>query len=405
MASDKNIVIVGAGLAGLTAAKLLKQANKKVTVLEASNQIGGKLKTDFINGFTLDYGFQVLLTNYPETKQILNYKALNLQTFVAGAYLFGANQKLHLIADPLRHPEALLSTLFSSSNNFKDKFLTLKLANSLKGKSLDSIFSQSEKTTGNYLKNYGFSERFISLFFHPFFTGIFLENKLETSSNMFEFVLKMFAEGNAAIPAKGMQAIPYQLAQSLTSDEVLLNSPVKSIEGGNVVLANGSTINADFIIDASNTLTVKKDNLPRPKTANYYFETSNSPFEKGAIALNGNAKRLVNNLVVLDKVAPSYAPNGKHLVSVSLVGDAIKNENQSTEILAELKPYFNGVDSWKYLKHYNVQKALPNQNSVKDDFKVIRTNTNLISIGHEFLNGSINAAVKSGRVAAEALLG
>jgi phytoene dehydrogenase-like protein len=162
----------------------------------------------------LDHGFQVLLTAYPEAKKHLDFQELDLQEFLPGAVVF-KNKKQKIIGDPLKDPSLVFSTLFSGIGNFSDKFKVLKLNSILKKKSLSEIFSDKEQATLSYLQDFGFSSEIIDDYFKPFFSGIFLETKLETSSRMFEFVFKMFGEGSAAIPRKGMEAIPKQLSQKL----------------------------------------------------------------------------------------------------------------------------------------------------------------------------------------------
>ena len=140
---EKDVIIIGAGLAGLTAAKVLKQAGKSVLVIESSNAVGGRVQTDEVNGFLLDRGFQVLLTAYPEAKRFLNYEALALCRFDPGALIL--NKKgISRIGDPLRQPGALMSTLFSSAGTFADKFKMLRLKLKLSRKTIQHIFSEKE---------------------------------------------------------------------------------------------------------------------------------------------------------------------------------------------------------------------------------------------------------------------
>ena len=211
MANQPDVLVIGAGIAGLTAAKLLKEAGKTVKLIEASNSIGGRVKTDLYQGYLLDHGFQVLLTEYPEAKKLLNYNQLHLKAFDPGAIIL--NQKgITEIGDPLRKPSTLVQTLISPVGSIFDKLKMLGLKLKLAGTSIEQIFEKKEITTWQYLKQVGFSEKMLNQFFKPFMTGIFLENELTTSSRMFEFVFKMFSEGDTAIPAKGMAEIPKQLA-------------------------------------------------------------------------------------------------------------------------------------------------------------------------------------------------
>ena len=202
-----TITIIGAGISGLTAAVYLNQKGYKIQILEASDRAGGRIKTDILDGFRLDRGFQVLLTEYPETKKLLDYKKLNLKRFLPGAtVLYDLGQ--FEIADPFRRPTATFATLFAPVGSLKDKINTFFLKTKLVKIAVADVFKQPEVDTISQLKKYGFSQKMIDRFYKPFFSGIFLENDLKTSSHMFDFVMKMFSEGDAAIPELGMEEIP-----------------------------------------------------------------------------------------------------------------------------------------------------------------------------------------------------
>ena len=172
MNNTTDVIIIGAGISGLTAAKVLKAAGKSIKILESTNAIGGRVKTDEVDGFLLDHGFQVLLTAYPEAKRFLNYKALDLCTFQPGALILTENG-ISQIGDPLRQPSTLLKTLSSPAGSFADKIRMLGLKLTLSGKSIDEIFNTTETTTIAYLIDKGFTNQMISRFFGPFMTGIF----------------------------------------------------------------------------------------------------------------------------------------------------------------------------------------------------------------------------------------
>ena len=196
---DLKIHIIGAGVSGLVAAQVLEAKGYSPVIIEATNRPGGRVKTDTIDGYQLDHGFQVLLTNYPAAKKYLDFTALELQELKPGAVIF-KNGKQKIIGDLLRDLSVLFSAIFSGIGNLSDKFKILQLTVRLKKKSMHDIFDAQEITTKQYLCNIGFSSQIINDFFQPFFTGIFLETRLKTSSRMFEFVFKMFGEGMAVIP-------------------------------------------------------------------------------------------------------------------------------------------------------------------------------------------------------------
>lgn len=410
---DKNaqVIIIGAGLAGLTAAKVLKAAGKKVLIVEASDRVGGRVKTDEVDGYLLDHGFQVLLTSYPETKHFLDYKALQLCRFQPGAVIL--NEKgMTKIGDPLRAPGSLISTLLSPAGTLIDKLLMLKLKLKLFRKTTASIFSSKELTTLAYLKNAGFSETMISQFFKPFMAGIFLEDQLSTSSRKFEFVFKMFSEGDAAIPAKGMGMIPLQLAASLSTEEIKFNQRVAAIHGDSVTTTCGLTYTGDFILVATDqpSLPEPYDNIKKSyhSVTNMYFTSKVKPFEDPLIALNARRGKLVNNIAVMNQISSAYSPKQDALVSLSLIGNHRKSPESELQagVIAELKTWFPEAVNWKHLKTYHIDYALPNNDQVNDlsTDKVFTLAANIFICGDHLMNGSINAAMKSGRLAAEAIL-
>lgn len=410
--NDADVIIIGAGIAGLTAAKVLKAAGLTVKILEASGRIGGRVQTDEIDGFKLDRGFQVLLTAYPEAQRFLDYEKLNLCAFDPGALLLTGNG-IKSVGDPIRKPLTLISTLFSKAGTLQDKLLMLKLNMELKGKTVDEIFATQEQSTMEYLENRGFSLQMISQFFKPFLSGIFLESSLTTSSRMFEFVFKMFSEGDAAIPANGMGMIPAQLAEDLSENEILYKHKVIGIDEGAVQVENGLTLQANYVLIATDecmflpTDRFQKQGNHRSVT-NMYFSAAKRPYDKPMIALNTLSDKLVNNMAILDRISSVYSGNKEALISLSLIGDYAKKNKFAlqADVIEEMKKWFPEADSWRHLKTYHIKYALPNQDKVINDLKQedIHFSRNCVVCGDHLLNGSINAAMKTGRLAAEAIL-
>ncbi|MCE7065142.1 NAD(P)/FAD-dependent oxidoreductase [Dyadobacter sp. CY326] len=411
MQHNTDVIIIGAGLAGLTAAKVLKAAGKSVKILEASDQIGGRVRTEEVDGFLLDRGFQVLLTAYPETQKFLDYDALELRKFDPGALILN-EQGTTKIGDPLRQPSALISTLASPAGTFADKIRMLQLKLKLTAKSIDEIFSGSEATTLKYLEEAGFSQKIIGQFFKPFMTGIFLEDKLSTSSRMFEFVFKMFGQGDAAVPAKGMGMIPLQLAAGLSSEEIHLHQKVVSIDGNVVKTAAGSMFEGSTVLIATDQLEVPSPFKQTPSAynsvTNMYFTAASKPFTQPLIALNALSQKLVNNMAVMNQVASNYSKNGDALISLSLIGDHSNADSAQLQakVLREMQAWFPEAMQWKHLKTYHIGYALPDDDHVINDLGdgVNQLSPQCFICGDHLMNGSINAAMKSGRLAAEAIL-
>ena len=407
-----DVIIVGAGVAGLTAALELHRAGKRVVIFEATDRVGGRIATDVVDDYVLDRGFQVLLSAYPETQKYLDYTKLNLKHFGAGAIILRKGKK-HLIADPLRHPAHMFSSLLAPVGSIKDKLNIFLLRQSLKPSPINEIFNAPEKSTYEKLKELGFSDKIIKNFFSPFFGGIFLERELTTSSRMFMFVYKMFSEGWASLPTGGMQQIPLQLADNLPPEMIRLNHRVKFISSNTVLLNTGEEYKAAKLLIATEACGLVQDYVPHIKTAclgttNIYFWADKSPMKGAWIMLNAEPKAFVNNVAVLTEANRSYAPRNKHLISVSC--NTIVEENTHAaikKVKQELKPYFGEkVQHWHHIRTYKIRYALPVQTHVQHQIAAssLHIKNDIFMCGDFLLNGSINGAMRSGALAADAIL-
>lgn len=405
---DNKIHIIGAGVSGLIAAKVLEDNGYSSVIIEATDRVGGRVKTDVMDGFQLDHGFQVLLTAYPAAQKYLNFESLDLQRFLPGASIF-TNGEQKIIGDPLRDMSLLFPTLFSGIGNFSDKLKILRLNNSLKKKNLSDIFSDKEQSTYSYLMHLGFSNEMISDFFKPFFSGIFLETQLETSSRMFEFIYKMFGEGYATLPKAGIEAIPKQLLQNLKHTTFKFNTKVASIKDGEITLDDNKKLESHFTIvatDASHLISNSKNQATEWKSCHtLYFETESRVIRKPLIGLIPEPGTLINNIFYQTSLDTTTRPN-KELLSVTV----IDNQNLSNEILLErvkieLKENC-GIHSCKFIKQYNIPMALPKLADLQYEMlsSETRSTTSLFLAGDTQLNGSLNAAMISGENAANALL-
>ena len=408
----QDVIIIGAGLAGLSAAVHLHRQGRKVLILEATDRAGGRIKTDLYDGFLLDRGFQVLLTAYPESKSLLNYADLNLKKMLPGATVLYDDGQFE-IADPFRRPSAALATLFAPVGTIKDKINTLWLKNKLQKLTIEEIFQQPEQTTLKQLSDYGFTSKMIERFYAPFLSGIFLENALSTSSRMFDFVMKMFSDGDVAVPALGMEEIPKQLIALLPQDSIQYHKKVTTIDGNKITTHDGTVFEANQILLATTASALTKDFFAAQKmtshqVTNVYFEATEAPTKKAVVILNASKnKKWVNNLTIMSNVSSAYAPKDKVLISVSyngipIIDDAALAENMKQELK---KWYGEKINSWKMLKTYRIEYALPTQQSVRNEIPAseIKISDSIFICGDNLLNGSINAALKTGRLAAEAM--
>ncbi|MGJ8759381.1 MAG: FAD-dependent oxidoreductase [Polaribacter sp.] len=399
-----KIHIIGAGISGLIAATVLEQNGYSPTIIEVTDSVGGRVKTDLIDGYQLDHGFQVLLTAYPAAQKYLDFKSLELQYFLPGATIF-KNGTQTTLGDPFRDISLLFSTLFSGIGNFSDKIKILKLNKKLKQKTMSEIFSCKEQSTWSYLEEFGFSFRMINDFFTPFFSGIFLENKLETSSRMFEFVYKMFQEGYAALPKKGIGEIPNQLYRNLKRTTFKFNTKVVSIKERKITLDNNTILESNFTILATEAHglipNMKHQKMAWSSCDTFYFEIETRTIKKPLIGLIPKKGTLINNLFYHTSLKTTKHSN-KELLSVTVVA----NQNLSKKVLLErvqieLKKYCN-IDVVRFINQYSIPFALPKLSNLKYEMAPLETRLTrgVFLAGDTLLNGSLNAAIISGEKAA-----
>lgn len=402
--NESRIYIVGAGISGLIAAQNLENFGYKPIVLEASDRVGGRVKTDVVNGYQLDQGFQVLLEAYPMVSKYLNYKELGLQKLKSGAMIFDKGDAIRF-GDPLRDPKFLFSTLFSSVGTFTDKWKIFQLSQHLKAKKLEDIFNEEELTTLEYLRRYGFSEKIISNFFKPFFSGIYLEPNLSTSSRMFEFIYKMFGNGMTSIPRAGIEAIPRSLKNQLKNTTFRFNTAVNEVIDGAILLKNGERLESDFTIvatDPSHLISNYSSSLDWKSCDTLYFTTLRNTIEEPIIGLNTNGEALVNNIFFPTNIATD-TKGEESLVSATVVKDHRLSEAQLIQrVSQELNIYFN-LSEVSFLKRYKIPFALPQLENLKNkaDGRECIISERIAIAGDNRLNGSLNAAMSSGETAAK----
>ncbi len=406
------VAIVGAGLAGLACARTLGQAGIACTIFEASDAVGGRVRTDLVDGFRIDRGFQVLLTAYPEASAVLDYEALDLRPFAPGA-LVRTRDRFEHVGDPFREPSSLFPTLFARVGTLADKVRVLGLRAAVSRGTPDSLWQRPEMTTEAALRTrYGFSERFIDRFFRPFLGGVLLDRQLGASSRAFEFYFRMFGEGQAVVPARGMQAIPEQLAQRLPAGTVRLDAPVAHVEadGSGLRLVSGETVACRAVVIATDAAAVPglipNAAVPGWKgTVQIAWAADAVPTEARLLMLDGDDLGPVNNVQVMSNVAPHVAPAGKALVTASVLGTPDADDNAlDSAARTQMRAWFGPqVDGWRTLAIHRVPHALPDLPSLDPPERPLHVRDALFMTGDWLRNGSIDGALVAGRHAAEAV--
>lgn len=413
MSATARVIIVGAGLAGLACAKHLVRRGVACTLVEASDEVGGRVRTDRVEGFQLDRGFQVLLTGYPEAGNLLDYPALQLQPFHPGALVRYAG-RFHRISDPLRRPQDLLSTLTSPIGSLSDKLKIFRLRRDALDQRLCLHAGGETRTTIETLQAYGFSPAMQDRFFRPFLGGVFLDQSLSTPCRLFEFVWAAFSRGAIALPQAGMGAIAGQLAASLPAGSLRLRAPVTHLDGTHLVLASGERFSADALVlatDYATAATLRGEPAPMAPgrhATSLYFEAPAPPVRGPWLIVNGEQEGPVGTACVLSEVSPFYAPPGRALISVSLSDQtAPVGGDQQQAVRQQLRGWFGSdVDAWRHLRTDHISRALPPIALLADrnGGASPRLKPCLYQCGDYCETGTLDGALLSGRKAADAVL-
>jgi phytoene dehydrogenase-like protein len=407
--SKPDVLIVGAGLAGLCCARTLQRHGVSFEILESSDGIGGRVRTDCQDGFLLDRGFQVLLTAYPEALEQLNYEALGLRPFIPGA-LIRHHGRFVRLTDPWREPGAFLNNLFSPIGTLSDKYRIWKLRNDLMRKSIREIFNGEETSAMQALRRRGFSTRMIESFFKPLLGGMLLDAKLTASSRMFEFAFKMLSEGDTALPEKGMGAIPAQLAAGLPTDSIRLQTKARSIGHKEAVLESGELLRANSIVVATDGpeachVLGSSRNINSRSVSVLYFVAKEPPLDEPILVLNGGSRGPVNSVCVPNLVQPTYAPENNWLVSASVIGWPTSDDKILVNMVrSQLRRWYGLVAlEWRLLRVYRILHAHPVTYPMEWQ-QPQHVAEGLYICGDHRATPSIQGAMESGRLAAEALL-
>lgn len=417
-----DIAIVGAGLAGLSCARKLSTGSPSgslnLRVLEASDRVGGRVRTDVIDGLKLDHGFQVMLTAYPACRELLDYDGLRLRSFEPGALVRKAG-RFHRLGDPWRRPLQAVSTAISPVGSFADKLRIGKVRALSSRGSLDALYQRDHEPTVERLKRLGFSEAIIEEFFRPFLGGVFLDESLATSSRMFEFVFRMFAAGDIAIPADGMAAIPRQLADGLPRGTLQLNRTVTALDAvqdyTRVRFADGSELKAKSVVIATESngaaRLLDREELATQwnETTTLYYTAPTSPNSQRLLMLRGDDDGPIQTAVVLSDVAPEYATRGRALVSIS-VSQAVTSHDLDTlrpAILEQARRWFGpSTEQWDFVQSIRVPYGLPvsGMDPVLKPIESIPFGGDVFLCGDHMESPSIQGAMNSGIRVANHLL-
>jgi phytoene dehydrogenase-like protein len=421
-----EVAVVGGGLAGLCAARRLARAGREVHLFDLNREPGGRVRSNLVEGHRLDLGFQVLLTGYPAVQEELDIKALKPYPFEPGCVIV-RDARHYSLPDPFRTPGRWLQALDFPLASLSDKLKTRALRQRLRREETAAIFAAPEKMAADALRDFGFTERFLSTFWIPFFSAVFLDPPLEVTTRMFNFVFRCIALGDIVLPSEGMGAIGRQMAAGLPEGRYHPATWVRSLrlENGRVTGLSVSTedrpeevrvIHADTVIlaagpeEARRLAKLEAPPLEPLGVSVVYFSTESTVTTERRIFFNGGGSSPAHHVVFLSNICPQYAPAGSQLISVMILGTP---EGEGSALAERVRRqmaiwYPNGDTSrWHWLATYKIPLAQFRQPpGLLDRLPKAQTPiAGLFLAGDYTRNSSLQGALESGQIAAQFVLG
>jgi len=407
MDAAADVVVVGAGLAGLVAARRLTDAGLDVAVLDTDDRVGGRVRTDLVDGFRFDAGFQAVCPAYPAVAREFDVAALDLRPFLPGVRVHagGGSRLFALTGAGVRDGLAALA----GGQFGPGDLLALATLSGLDAAGVTAVKRRADRSTYRELRRLGCSNQLINTVLAPFLSGVFLEPQLATSSRVFHLVWRSFLRGGAALPAAGMCALPDQLAARLPAGAVRLRTAVAKVAPGRVLAADGTRWRAGAVVVATDA-TAAATLVPgiRPAAWNSvttYYHATTEPLATEPVLRVAPDDHLVVNTAVVSAVAPAYAPPGTSLVATSVLGVPPSIVDTEHAVRARL-PRLYGVAhrGWTAVAAYPVACALPAMPAPHPLRGRARIENGLYVCGDHRDTSSIQGALASGRRAAEAVL-
>jgi phytoene dehydrogenase-like protein len=408
---NPDVIIIGAGYSGLSAAYYLQRLGLSVKVLEVSSQVGGRARSDKMDGFILDRGLHFYHHSTTELAKIINLNELGLKNNYPG-YLLRYQGTFNLFTNPLYQTVDTISTALAKNASFTDKIRLFGLYAKLKTTAYSKLVKESESSTFEYLSKNGFSKKLIDSFFRPMLAANIFDYNLQSSSRFSKVYLKSLFQDHVALPKDGIGKIASLIAEKLEPNTISFKSKVKRISKNGVELINGDFLESKFVLIATNAIDanaiIGKKALPAEcsHVSTLYFATDKAPLSKPVVILNGNnGTTLVNHVFVPSLLQPTYAPEGKHLVAVNVVKEHdLDDEELIEKCLTELTEWFGlKVMDWQHIKTYHIKYAMPFK-PILDEVKFTKKITDTIfACGDSLSVGSMESALRSGRETADVI--
>ena len=381
-----EVLIVGAGLAGLNAAIYLEAAGVDVTVIESSDRAGGRVASDVIDGFICDRGFQLINAQYPALQELNVLKELD---FIEAPRVIEVSlgDRRHVIGDPRQVPWTVLD---KSIGTIPEKLALLRFIAS-RPKPGQSI-GQALGSTGTCY------ERVL----RPFLQGVFLTDPDNVDSIYGHSIIKSFINGKPGVLRNGVGELSKALAQRVSN--IVYNTRVDGIDQRSVHTNNGTfTANKILIATDATTATQLLGLTEVPRMAGcitWYHAVSENPSGNGRLIVDGQRRGPIINSVVMSDISSSYAPKGQHLISTTT--DLNVTESDVRRHLAIL--WGASTHEWQFIAKYEIPAALPIHNVGRVLSQSMKINDHHFIAGDHRTVPSQQGALFSGRLAAQLIL-
>lgn len=406
-----DVVVIGGGLSGLSTAFYLQTKGLNVKIFDVASKIGGRTKTDIVDGFILDRGTHFYHHSTTELSKIIDLNTLGLKNIYPG-YLFKQKDRFLLYSNPMLKALDVFPAIFANNISVKDKLRLFGFNLKLKAFSYSSIVKQTEMSTFQYLKRAGFSEKSIDTLFRPLLAATIFDRNLQSSSRLSLLYLKSLFNEHVALPKFGIGSIADAIAKKLNPASICLKSKVEKITDEGVEFTDGRKIKAKAVVLATNAIDVKKIcnrielNTESTHVSTLYFEAEKAPISKPIVMLNSDEEGLVNHVFVPSVLHENYAPKGKHLVAVNIVKvHDFDDEELVSEVLMEMSNWFGlQVKDWRHIKTYHIKYAMPFKPFLDDVKFTKHIRDNIFYAGDALSIGTMEASLRSGRETAESVI-
>ncbi len=383
----KPVVVIGAGLAGISAALHLESNGREVVVLESSDRAGGRVATDRIDGYLCDRGFQLINSKYPALVALDVIREIDLVAAPRVIEVAMGNTR-YALGDPRISP---WSALDRATGTLPEKLALLRylLTKSISGKSI-----------GEELRAAGTGNLYTRVL-EPFLSGVFLAAPEKVDAIYGKSVIKSFINGAPGLPRNGAGELSKALASRLR--DIRLGNRVESLRG-NIVETNNGSIDASEIIVATDATTASQlldlRDIPTLVGCTTWYHSVERASRNGRLIVDGQSRGAVINTVAISQISSAYAPSGKDLISTTTPISV--TESEARRHLSLL--WGTDTRDWELVAKYEIPSALPLQSVGRTLSQSVVVRENIYCVGDHRATPSQQGALFSGRLAAELIL-